>query len=141
MGIITPVAIPVAWSLTGDHTMVAAVVGAVFSGAIFGDHTSPISDTSVLSATFTGADLIDHVRTQLYYAVTVGVVAILLLLTWGVTGITPVALLPVGVVVLIGLVYGLSEFDANRRGIDPVAADRPPEDATETDGADRTESE
>ena len=77
----------------------------------------------------------------MYYAVTVGVVAILLLLTWGVTGITPVALLPVGVVVLIGLVYGLSEFDANRRGIDPVAADRLPEDATATDGADRTESE
>lgn len=125
MGILTPVAIPVAWSLTGDHTMVAAVVGGVFSGAIFGDHTSPISDTSVLSATFTGADLIDHVRTQLYYAVTVAVVAILLLLVWGATGISPVVLLPVGVIVLIGLVYGLSEFDANRRGIDPVAADPP----------------
>ncbi len=131
MGIITPVAIPVAWSLTGDHTMVAAVVGAVFSGAIFGDHTSPISDTSVLSATFTGADLIDHVRTQLYYAVTVAVVAILVLLVWGVTGITPVALLPVGVVVLIGLVYALSEFDANRRGVDPVAADSPSESGTD----------
>jgi len=48
------------------------MVGVIFSGAIFGDHSSPISDTTVLSATFTGADLIDHVRTQIYYAATVG---------------------------------------------------------------------
>ncbi|AUX09218.1 Na+/H+ antiporter [Halalkaliarchaeum desulfuricum] len=123
MAILTPIAIPVAWSLTGDHTMVAAVVGTIFSGSIFGDHTSPISDTSVLSSTFTGADLIDHVRTQLYYAVTVGIVAIVLLLVWGFTGITPFVLLPVGVLVLVGLVYGLSELDARRKGVDPVAVD------------------
>lgn len=86
LAIVTPIVIPVAWSLTGDHTMVAAVVGTVFSGAIFGDHTSSISDTTVLSATFTGADLIDHVRTQLYYAVTVALVAITLLLVWGSLG-------------------------------------------------------
>ncbi|GAB3418121.1 Na+/H+ antiporter NhaC family protein [Haloparvum alkalitolerans] len=123
MGIITPVAIPVAWSVTGDHTMVAAVVGAVFSGAIFGDHTSPISDTTVLSATFTGADLIDHVRTQLYYAVTVVVVAIAVLLAWGVTGVTPFVWLPLGALALVGLVYGLSELDARRKGVSPIATD------------------
>ncbi|WP_293032655.1 Na+/H+ antiporter NhaC family protein [Natronococcus sp.] len=121
MAILTPIAIPVAWGLTNDHTVVAAVVGTIFSGAIFGDHSSPISDTSVLSATFTGADLIDHVRTQLYYAVTVGVVATVLLLVWGVFRISPLILLPIGVVVLVALVYGLSELDARRKGVEPVA--------------------
>jgi Na+/H+ antiporter NhaC len=123
MAIVTPIAVPVAWELTGTHTMVAAVVGTVFSGAIFGDHSSPISDTTVLSATFTGADLIDHVRTQLYYAVTVVSVAALLLVVWGYTRITPLALLPVGVVVLFALTYVLSEWDADRRGISAKQSD------------------
>ncbi|MCD2202767.1 Na+/H+ antiporter NhaC family protein [Halobacterium sp. KA-6] len=125
MSIVTPIAVPVAWNLAGSHTMVAAAVGVVFSGAIFGDHASPISDTTVLSATFTGADLIDHVRTQLYYAVTVVAVSALLLVVWGYTRITPWLLLPVGVGLLVALVYGLSELDANRRGIDPKQSDVP----------------
>ncbi len=132
MGIVTPIAVPVAWNLTGDHTMVAVMVGMVFSGAIFGDHSSPISDTSVLSSTFTGADLIDHVRTQLYYAVTVVLVSAVLMIVWGFTRISPLVLLLVGVAALVGLVYGLSEFDARRRGIDPKA-ERKPLDSTADD--------
>jgi Na+/H+ antiporter NhaC len=130
MSIMTPIVIPVAWELAGTHTMVAVVVGMVFSGAIFGDHTSPISDTTVLSATFTGADLIDHVRTQLYYALTVAFVAAGLMLVWGFTRLSPVLLLGVGVLVLIGLVYGLSSIDANRRSIDP--APTPPDSAVDS---------
>ncbi|WP_049982003.1 Na+/H+ antiporter NhaC family protein [Halorubrum sp. BV1] len=125
MGIVTPIAIPIAWEVSGGgpagHTLVAAMVGVIFSGAIFGDHSSPISDTTVLSATFTGADLIDHVRTQIYYAVTVAAVVVLLLVIWGFTRVTPLALLPLGAVVLVGLVYLLSAVDARRRGIDPVS--------------------
>ena len=127
MAIVTPIAVPVAWDLTGNHTMVAVMVGMVFSGAIFGDHASPISDTTVLSSTFTGADLIDHVRTQFYYAATVIVVVAVLMVVWGYTRITPFVLLPVGALALIGLVYGLSEFDARRRGIDPKSAGQPSE--------------
>ena len=125
MGIVTPIAIPIAWEISGGgaagHTLVAAMVGVIFSGAIFGDHSSPISDTTVLSATFTGADLIDHVRTQIYYAVTVAAVVALLLVVWGATRVSPLALLPFGALLLAGLVYLLSEFDASRRGIDPVS--------------------
>ena len=125
MGIVTPIAIPIAWELSGGgaagHTLVAAMVGVIFSGAIFGDHSSPISDTSVLSATFTGSDLIDHVRTQIYYAVTVAVIVVLLLVVWGYTSVTPVALLPLGAALLVGLVYLFSEVDAARRDIDPVS--------------------
>jgi len=126
MSIVTPIAVPVAWELTASHTMVAAVVGTVFSGAIFGDHSSPISDTTVLSATFTGADLVDHVRTQLYYAVTVVLVASVLLVVWGYTRVSPWLLLPVGVLALVRLVYGLSELDASRRGIDAKQSSAPP---------------
>ncbi|WP_129113644.1 Na+/H+ antiporter NhaC family protein [Halegenticoccus tardaugens] len=125
MSILTPIAVPVAWNLTSDHVMVSVIVGAVFSGSIFGDHTSPISPTTVLSATFTGADLIDHVRTQIYYAIPVVAVAGLLLLLWGYGGSiwgrsiwAAVALIPIGVLILIGLTYGLSRFDVKRKNVD-----------------------
>ncbi|WP_255193117.1 Na+/H+ antiporter NhaC family protein [Natronobeatus ordinarius] len=122
MGIVTPIAIPVAFELTGDFALAPVVVGAVFSGAIFGDHTSPISDTTVLSSTFTGADLIDHVRTQFYYATTVIAVVTVCYLLYGYLGVPPVVFLPLGVVLLVGLVYGLSELDARRKGVDPIAS-------------------
>jgi Na+/H+ antiporter NhaC len=130
MAILTPIAVPLAWELTGDHTMVAVVVGATFSGAIFGDHSSPVAPTTVLAAAFTGADLIDHVRTQIYYAITVVVVSTVLLLVWGYG--TPiwgrsiwaaVALIPVGVVLLYGIVYFLSEWDAKRKDLSSSVTD------------------
>lgn len=124
MAILTPIAVPVAWELTGDHTMVAVIVGAVFSGAIFGDHSSPVAPTTVLAATFTGADLIDHVRTQVYYAITVVFVSAILLLTWGygapIWGRSiwaAVGLLGVGAVILYGIVYAFSEWDGGRKGL------------------------
>ncbi|WP_049922919.1 Na+/H+ antiporter NhaC family protein [Halopiger djelfimassiliensis] len=118
MSLLTPTAISVAFNLTGDFTLAPVVVGTVFSGAIFGDHTSPISDTTVLSSTFTGADLVDHVRTQAYYATTVAAVVIVCYLLYGFAGVGPLVFLPVGLVLLVGLVYALSELDAARRGID-----------------------
>ena len=123
MAIVTPIAIPLAWNI-GNSTpeLLPVAVGTVFSGAIFGDHCSPISDTTILSSTFTGADHIDHVRTQIYYAMTVIVVAIVMLLVWGVTRITPLILVPVGIGLLAGVVYGLSEWDANRKDIHPKAS-------------------
>ncbi|MDL5361159.1 Na+/H+ antiporter NhaC family protein [Halalkalicoccus sp. NIPERK01] len=122
MGVLTPIAISVAWQLTGSYEAMPVIVGAVFSGAIFGDHTSPISDTTVLSATFTGADLIDHVRTQIYYAGTVGLVAAVCFLLYGYLGLSPVIFLPIGLLLLVGLVYGLSELDARRKGVSPTAS-------------------
>jgi len=118
MAIVTPIAIPLAYSVGGGTAALLPVaVGTIFSGAIFGDHCSPISDTTILASTFTGSDHIDHVRTQMYYAVTVLSVSALLLLTWGVTGITPVILLPIGAALLYGIVYVLSELDAGRKDV------------------------
>jgi len=53
-----------------------AATSAVLAGAVFGDHCSPISDTTIMSSLATGSDHIDHVRTQLPYAMLVGVVAL-----------------------------------------------------------------
>lgn len=73
MGLLMPLAIPIAFSLCGDETgeamqLIPLVIGAVFSGAVFGDHCSPISDTTIVSSFACGVEPIDHVRTQLPYA-------------------------------------------------------------------------
>ena len=65
-----PIAVPMAYSFTGGQLgmLVYAAVGAVVSGGLFGDHCSPVSDTTVLSSLGAACDHIDHVRTQLPYA-------------------------------------------------------------------------
>jgi Na+/H+ antiporter NhaC len=55
---------------------IAATVGAILTGAVFGDHCSPISDTTIMSSTFCGVDHIDHVKTQMTYAMVVGLLAL-----------------------------------------------------------------
>jgi len=68
MALLLPVAAPLAASLSGEALIVVACVGAVLDGAIWGDHCSPISDTTVLSSTATGCPHVEHVRTQIPYA-------------------------------------------------------------------------
>ena len=58
------------------HGILLASVSSVLAGALFGDHCSPISDTTVMSSMASGCDHVDHVRTQLPYAVLVAGVAI-----------------------------------------------------------------
>lgn len=66
-GILLPIAGAIMNSL-GEPELLLAAFGAVLAGAVFGDHASPISDTSILSATGSGANVITHVLTQLPYA-------------------------------------------------------------------------
>lgn len=66
MALMIPVALPLAHELGGVPLMVLTL-GAVLDGCIFGDHCSPLADTTVLSAIACSSDLIDHVRTQLPY--------------------------------------------------------------------------
>ncbi|WNL38090.1 Na+/H+ antiporter NhaC family protein [Halomonas sp. PAMB 3232] len=69
MAILTPIAVPLAFELSGgDVALVSMAIGAIFSGSIFGDHCSPISDTTVMASIFAGSDHIAHVRTQIPYA-------------------------------------------------------------------------
>lgn len=77
MGLVIPLAIPLAVDFGGDVGLVINVVAASLSGAVFGDHTSPFSDTTIVSAAAAGCDPWDHVKTQFPYALTAGAVATL----------------------------------------------------------------
>ena len=88
-------------------------------GAILGDHASPVSDTTVMASIFSGADHIDHVGTQLPYALTVGGVIAVLYLIFGFTEISPFVLLPIGVVMLFFLQIILHKIYMKRYNIDP----------------------
>ena len=68
MALVLPVAAPLAANLSGEPLIVLACLGAVLDGAIWGDHCSPISDTTVLSSTASGCPHLAHVRTQIPYA-------------------------------------------------------------------------
>ena len=102
MGILMPLCIPVACALTGlegggvPGPIVISTIGAVLAGAVFGDHCSPISDTTIVSAFASGCDAIEHVRTQLPYALLAAGVAVIL--GYGLTGmgLNPFAALALG---------------------------------------------
>ena len=85
--IMIPICIPLAFTLTGGETssLVYATVAAVMSGGAFGDHCSPLSDTTILSSLGAGSDHIDHTKTQLPYALTVAAVSSVAYLILGFT--------------------------------------------------------
>jgi Na+/H+ antiporter NhaC len=70
--------VPLAFSFTGDtlEVLVYATVAAVAGGGVFGDHCSPLSDTSILASTGAASDHIDHIKTQMPYALLVGIVSL-----------------------------------------------------------------
>ena len=93
MGVLMPLAIPVVFQLSGEapdaerDRLIVAAIGAVFSGAVFGDHCSPFSDTTIVASIAAGVEPLDHVRTQLPFALLTATVACLfgfLPLGWGV---------------------------------------------------------
>jgi Na+/H+ antiporter NhaC len=81
MAILTPLSISLALQLDPDGgpggAVALATCGSVLAGAIFGDHCSPISDTTVLSSRASGCDHVAHVRTQLPYALIVAAICVL----------------------------------------------------------------
>ena len=93
MGILTPLAIPLAWAVLeaqgladpAGHPIFFASASTILAGAVWGDHCSPISDTTVISSLASQCDVIDHVNTQLPYALVVGAIAIVI-------GLLPVGL-------------------------------------------------
>lgn len=75
--IMVPICVPLAFSVSGGeaNNLVYATIAAVIGGGAFGDHCSPLSDTTILSSLGAGSDHIDHTRTQLPYAISVAVVS------------------------------------------------------------------
>ncbi|MGE3886645.1 MAG: Na+/H+ antiporter NhaC family protein [Vicinamibacterales bacterium] len=84
--ILAPIVMPVAFNLSGGavDTQVLFTVGALVGGGLFGDHASPVSDTTCLSSFGAGSDHMDHVMTQLPYAVTAAAVSMVALVAAGV---------------------------------------------------------
>ncbi len=78
--IMISIAVPLSFSVDANfYLMIAAVLG----GGVFGDHCSPISDTTLIASVASGCDHIDHVRTQLPYALFTGGIAVVLYLLSG----------------------------------------------------------
>ncbi len=84
MGILVPLVIPLTWAIMKasgqsgpeDMHLLYSSIACVLAGSVWGDHCSPISDTTILSSMASGCDHIEHVRTQLPYALLVGGVAL-----------------------------------------------------------------
>ena len=107
MAIIYPIMLPLAWGLSIESGIDAAAAMEIFlnttscvlAGAVLGDHCSPISDTTILSSLATRCDHLQHVKTQMPYALTVGFVAVIF------TTLSPLLSLPWLLNYLIG--FGL----------------------------------
>jgi len=102
MALVMPLSIPLAVTLDGgspDAPVVVVTIGAVLAGAVFGDHCSPISDTTIVSAFASDCDNMEHVRTQMPYALLAAGVALVLGYLPAGFGLTPWAALPLGAAV------------------------------------------
>ncbi|MBH0231529.1 transporter [Halobacillus sp. KCTC 3957] len=84
-GILIPIAVPLAVVMAGGdiNTSVLATIAAIAGGGVFGDHCSPLSDTTILSSTGAASDHIDHVKTQVPYALVGAGICIILYLFIG----------------------------------------------------------
>ena len=76
-GLLLPIAGQIMNNVAGGEELLLAAFGAVLAGAVFGDHCSPISDTTILSSTGSGANVITHVTTQLPYALISAAISLL----------------------------------------------------------------
>jgi Na+/H+ antiporter NhaC len=135
MGILLPLVIPLAVALGGTvdpgagtaYVILLGSIASVLAGAIFGDHCSPISDTTVMSSMASACDHVDHVRTQLPYALVVGVVGIMIGNIPTAYGFPVWVSLALGAGILFALLrfYGKKDFDspqwAGERASGPAA--------------------
>lgn len=106
MAIVYPIMIPTAFAIAqageGVDAMVILynTVASVLAGAVLGDHCSPISDTTILSSLATACDHVQHVKTQIPYALTVGGVALFVGIIPTALGLSPLIAFPVAIAIL-----------------------------------------
>lgn len=113
MAIAMPIAIPLSLAL---GVPLPLGISAVLTGSVMGDHCSPLSDTTIMSSMFSGSDHIDHVKTQIPYALTAAGVAILGYILAG-TGMLVGLVLPLGLILVVALLYIFSSISAKSAGI------------------------
>lgn len=105
MGILMPLAIPLSYSISPEFGYVVISTSAVLTGAIFGDHCSPISDTTIMSSMGAGCNHIDHVKTQMPYALTVAAITVICGYIPVGFGLSIWVVLPVAAVITVAVVY------------------------------------
>jgi Na+/H+ antiporter NhaC len=113
MGILMPLVVPLAWEIgnnTGlEYAMTAEIiyasVSSVLAGSVWGDHCSPISDTTILSSIATQCDHVEHVNTQLPYAMIVGVISVASLIAIMVLGVPAWIIYPAGVAIIVAIIF------------------------------------
>jgi Na+/H+ antiporter NhaC len=117
MGILMPLALPVAMDFSDNEMtiLIHATIAAVFSGAVFGDHCSPFSDTTIVSSISCGIEPLEHVKTQLPYALIAALIAMCMGFLPAGFGYHPYLSLLLGGFVLIAL-PALSRRWKNRYG-------------------------
>lgn len=118
MAILIPTAAPVAFSLDGDQYGLVMMMSfaAVLDGAILGDHCSPISDTTIMSSVASHCDHIDHVETQLPYALLVGFLAIVCGYLPAAAGFSPWSGLLLAIMIMVTLFFSKSLLGFARGG-------------------------
>jgi len=117
MAILVPIVIPMAYKLTAEinldpsiaNSILLGTLGAVLAGSTFGDHCSPISDTTIMSSMASSADHIDHVNTQLPYALTVALVSCLVGYLPAGYGFSPGISLFIGTGILVVILFTLGK--------------------------------
>jgi Na+/H+ antiporter NhaC len=117
MAILYPLILPSAWLLSQnsgldyDSSMAIFhnIAAAVLTGSVLGDHCSPISDTTILSSLASSCPHIEHVRTQLPYALTTGLIAIFIGSLPAAYGISPWILFPAGIIIIYFIIHFLGK--------------------------------
>ena len=119
LAILMPLVVPIANGLATDagmavgsaaySTILIGTISSVLAGSVWGDHCSPISDTTILSSTASACDHIAHVRTQMPYALAVGLLAIAIGDLPSAYGLHPVISLLAGTVVIVAGVLWLGQ--------------------------------
>jgi len=117
LGILMPLVVPIAHGLSigagmalgsdGYSAVLVGTISSVLAGSVWGDHCSPISDTTILSSMASGSDHIAHVRTQLPYALSMGFLGMLIGDIPTAYGMSPWISLAVGAVLIVGGVLWL----------------------------------
>jgi len=113
MGILMPLVVPLVWNLGHAagleeafiHILIFDSVSSVLAGAVWGDHCSPISDTTILSSIATQCDHIEHVRTQLPYAMVVGVISIMAGIMVAVLGMSLWLIYAISIIIMASVIW------------------------------------
>lgn len=117
MAILIPIGAAIAGTPDTEHLLLP-IFGAILGGAVYGDHVSPISDTTILSSTGAGCNHMDHVSSQMYYATTVLVCCMAGELLMGLMGGSVAVPLLVSLALLLVLLYVFGKVQEKKETID-----------------------